>query len=409
MDAGEPTETVCITAATTNVMVVRALASATPAAGTAGSSCTDSSGRQGTTVQILSAPEIQWTQNGTTNTISVVDDGSGTTPTAQQAVVGQQVKLTTIPAAEDLTALGLAFSENKWTVGGTNIGGFTVSPDFSSAAVTATELKTASLNSFWVYPGSSIPVTYQYCVNIPGVGNQCSQTANATFSVTGPTATITPSPSSWSVSPQMSCPTSVQLLYFGYPDPTSGCIAVPLVKGISFQAALSNVPDSGGTTEWVQLVRKNTLSGTTLSGGKAGPTSQGVGLDNTYPYRPDDLTEAVTTQASDSPSNSLDSTLAKETRRFRADMYYLWRPQIPGSIFVPLGYVEWSTSGTAAQNTKSTPPWSVESSGTTSAIFYTGSDTGNSHGFPTWNSTVANSQSNDNENDDEGEGLEEQQ
>jgi hypothetical protein len=90
-------------------------------------------------------------------------------------------------------------------------------------------------------------------------------------------------------------------------------------------------------------------------------------------------------------------------------MYYLWRPQIPGSIFVPLGYVEWSTSGTAAQNTKSTPPWSVESSGTTSAIFYTGSDTGNSHGFPTWNSTVANSQSNDNENDDEGEGLEEQQ
>jgi hypothetical protein len=131
-------------------------------------------------------------------------------------------------------------------------------------------------------------------------------------------------------------------------------------------------------------------------------------LDNTYPYLPDDPYNAVTTKASDSPNNSLNPLLARETRRFKADMYYLWQPQISGSIFVPLGYVEWNTSGTGVQHPKDSPPWSLALSGATTAVFNPSSDTGSTHGYPTWSGVVMNTNSTGNENDD-GEEPEEQQ
>ncbi len=170
--------------------------------------------------------------NCTQDVISTTD---GSNPPVQSVVVGQPITLTTNP---NLPATVKPY-KTTWTVGGTSIGGFPIAPDFSSATVTKTVLNKASLNSYWVYPLDGIPVSYTYCVNIPGVGNQCSEKASAIFNVSGPTATITPSPNHWSVVPPMSCPTTVQLLYFGYPDPTSGCSLTPLVKGISFNAALS--------------------------------------------------------------------------------------------------------------------------------------------------------------------------
>jgi hypothetical protein len=61
------------------------------------------------------------------------------------------------------------------------------------------------------------------------------------------------------------------------------------------------------------------------------------------------------------------------------------------------------------QKAKDTPPWSLVSSGPTTAVFNASSDTGNAHGFPTWSGIAMNVQSNGNENGDEGEELEEQQ
>jgi len=351
--------------------------------------------------EILCDPSMQGCGGDTISTIGDSD------PPLETVVVGQPIVLRTNP---NLPATIKPY-KTTWTVGGTNIGGYAPTP--ASATVTPTKLNSASLNSFWVYPASSIPVTYQYCVNIPGVGKQCSMTANATFNVIGPpTAKITPTPTYWSVSPEMSCPNTLQLLYFGVPDPTSGCLHKPLVKGISFDSVLSNMPvingsAVSGTTEWVQIIETNAVSGTLLSGGKAGPTSLGVGLDKTYPYPPDDPLESMTTKASDSPSVDLDPDLARETRRFKADMYYLWKPQISGSIFVPLGYVEWESSGTSIQHTKNSPPWSPASSGATSAVFHLSSKAGKSYGFPIWEAQDASGQSNTNQNDEET--LEEQQ
>jgi len=366
----------------------------------------------GTTASLATPPQILGNQiqcdpsmNCTQSVISTTD---GSEPPAQSVVVGQPIILTTNPN------LPINPYKATWKVGGTNIAAYSVASDASIATVTPTVLNTSSLNTYWVYPQENIPVTYQYCVNIPGVGNQCSDEAKTSFNVTGPAATIMSTPTSWSVSPEMSCPSILQLLYFGYPDPITGCSHKPLVKGIFFKAALSNLPVLNGTavngkTEWVQLILKNSLSGVSLSGAQAIPANLGVGLDNTYPYGSDDSTESVTTEASDSPSNDLDPALARERRKFKADMYYLWKPQISGSIFVPLGYVEWSTSGTGVQHTKDSPPWSLASSGATSAVFHVSSDTGNTHGYPIWSGTVLNSQSNGSEDGDEDEEQEEQQ
>ena len=294
------------------------------------------------------------------NIVSVTGDAD---PTPQEVVVGQPISLKSF----DLP-VGIATTETTWKVDGTNISGYTVAPDSSSATVTPTELKSATLSTYWVYPLQDVRVTYKYCVDIAGLsateikdGLNCSRKAKAAFNVNGPTGKITPTPTSWSVSQQISCPSILQLLYFGYPDPTSGCSHIPLVKGISFKAGITNVPvlngtAVNGTTEWVQLILKNRLSGISVSGTQAIPANLGVGLDNTYPYRPDDPDDAVTTLASDSPNNSLNPLLSRETRRFKANMYYLWKPKISGSIFVPLGYVEWNTSGTGVQHTKYSPP-----------------------------------------------------
>ena len=333
--------------------------------------------------------------NCTQDVISTTD---GSDPPVQNVVVGQPIILTTNP---NLPATIKPY-KTVWTVKGTRIKNY--APTTASGRVV--ELKDNDLTKnnvafYWVYQTSNIPVTYQYCVNIPSVGNQCSETANATFNVTGPIVTIAPTANSWSVPPPMSCPTIVQLLYFGYPDPTSGCSLVPMVKGISFKATLSNVPDGDGTTEWIQVITADTLSGTYISGGSFGPANQGVGLDNFLPYPPDDPVDAVTTETSDSPGNSLRRSLSEETRSFTADMYYLWQPQISGAIFVPLGYIEWSTSGTAAQDSRDTPPWSLSSSGPTAAVFHTSSDTGSNHGFPTWTHLVKNRKLNGNEKVDE--------
>jgi len=85
------TETVCVSEGTrVGPQVVSRFAStgasAALASDTAGSPCTDPYGNQGITVQILAAPKILWNDKR----ISVIDDGSGTEPTPQNAVVASK-------------------------------------------------------------------------------------------------------------------------------------------------------------------------------------------------------------------------------------------------------------------------------------------------------------------------------
>jgi hypothetical protein len=272
-------------------------------------------------------------------------------------------------------------------VKGTNIGGYTVASDVSSATVTPTLLKTPSLNAYWIYQGQGIPITYQYCVNIPGVGNQCSPKAKAAFNVSGPTASIGTADLGWSVTaPFLGCK-SLQFLVFGLLFPNStNCTTTPFVPGITFSATnVSGVPEGGGQFSWVQLVRKDVLSGVE-PGVTVKPLIGEVGLDNTYPYNWD---APGATQVGDTPAVALQNTLTAETRDFKAKMYLMWTSNVdPSSIPVPVGYVTWRISGTAARKNQY---WGFASSGPTTAPYRASTDIGPpSYGLPTWRSLVTN-------------------
>ena len=290
-------------------------------------------------------------------TPTVITTTDGSTPPAQTAVVGQQIVLnTTTPVT---TAYDGPTLTPTWTVGGTNIGGWTPSNTSGPPPNPTTLNNTPNLTTYWIYPGNAIPVTYQYCVNIQGANPvlQCSLPANAAFNVTGPSVS------------SMSTPT-------GY----VGIFAGPLLgygpTGIQFNPTLSNTTGDSGQFDWVQLITNDTLTLTSTTGTiqtcinvTVPPTSSGTGLDTLYPY-------ATGTSTHDNPSGQLNSTTyTREARSFSAQMYLLWDPLLPSSIPVPLGSVTWGWSGTAAYSSGS---WSLISSSTTTPSW------GTSSSYPTW-------------------------
>ncbi|MGB9409565.1 MAG: hypothetical protein WCA89_18670 [Terracidiphilus sp.] len=353
-------------------------------------------------VQILGTPKIKWNDKR----ISVIGDAD---PTPQNAVVGQQIKLITKPTVEELTALGLSFLTNTWTAGpasgpSNNVGGYTMTATATDAStkITQTKLDKPDLTTYWLYPQSDNPLTYKYCVNIPGLsaddianGLNCSLVAKATFNVSGPTATIVPTPKAWHVSRPIPVCTSTgkeQMLSFGKYNPTTSTTCNPVVEtsGMTFTATVNIVPGSSGQTEWVQVLGPtNTTTGT--GGGQPIPSTNYVGLDSTLPYNfqyPDPV-DATTTETNDSPGTPLDITWDIATRTFNAKMYLMWTSQIPDSITVSLGYVQWAISGTATANDLNKPPWSLTSSGPTSKHFHRGVDDGTkTHGLPKFSHLV---------------------
>ena len=401
-DPSDPTETACVTAAVFFPLVVRAAASAnaTPVAGAAGSPCTDPDGNQGITVQILGAPEIQWTQNGTTSTISVIDDGSGTEPKAQPVVVGQQIKLKTKPDADKLAALGLAFSENKWTVGGTRIKDYV--PTTASAKVkelTDDDLEKADITFYWVYTkDNNIPVTYKYCVDIPGADadGKCSLVAKAAFKVTGPgDAQMTTDPYSAVMintivdrQPCLPGDTDFLLQYgivTGYDNgkcPGQG--GETGTPGVKFTPPSAS---SSGTYSFAQLVTKDT---TTYTEGKNGSLScpTNPGYDGALGYPIPQYADGTT---SDSPSVLLEPFYSRIRRTFKATMYLLWTSSIPNSISVPISSQSWQFTQAISANSSypsgqswTQPVWNLIGTDGDPVDYVQTAPSASPYGYPTW-------------------------
>jgi len=363
------TETVCVSEGTrVGPQVVSRFAStgasAALASDTAGSPCTDPYGNQGITVQILAAPKILWNDKR----ISVIDDGSGTEPTPQNAVVGQQIKLKTKPTADKLTTLGLAFSKNKWTVGGTRIADY--APTVASAKVkelTDADLKKANITFYWIYrENDNIPVTYKYCVDIPGADadGQCSLPANAAFNVAGPTSvTVTP---------------SGQEFFIGDNPPAMNW-------GIQFNA--NATPPSGytGTLTWIQLVQSFQYTWIYSDGDQPTTCTYTPGFDAgsppSYPYATGAYAEDGPLIGLESPPNNDE---IEQTASGQYQMYLMWNPSIGSgtsvSIPVPLGSLTWNIAGDVVWSA-GTGAWvevTADSNATTNGNFTTSS------AYPTW-------------------------
>jgi hypothetical protein len=372
-----------------------------------------------TNAQILGAPVIAWASDpdGTAPTIS----GPNAALPNPIAVVGQTINLTTTPNAATLAALPVpvsfsATNPTTWTLtDGMNIGEYKVvlpvpppsTSTVSSAKVTETVLNKPSLTTYWLYPNASVPVGYQYCVDIPNASpvRQCSPTATATFDVTGPTAQITPilTPTypydaidEWSINAgYIGCTwnppgaLSDMLIFGQLVPPPATCVISVLNAGIGFLATsvnIAGVAAPNGAFEWVQILTTNQVSSALKTGGAASTFLAGTGLDNFYPTTVGDY-------ANDSPSSGLRNILSTSTRTFTAQIYLMWNSKLDDAdIPVPIGYETWSIDGTAIDTTAS-PPW-VLSPATLSAkatTAYTPSTAQQpSYGMPIWTKVAKN-------------------
>jgi len=280
-----------------------------------------------------------------------------------------------------------------------------------------TVLTNLGLTAYWLYPNADgVPVTYSYCAStsiLDTADEQCSETTTATFTVVGPTATITPvlslqgdpvfSTGQWSVtSGYTGCTDNpagelTQFLAFGqYNAPPADCTQSVSIPGIVFAATdidTDNVTAPNANFLWVQLITGGQVSGT---GPSATTTPEGSGLDNFYPYATSSPSGYVGTE--DSPGVALINTWTTEARAFTAQMYLLWNSNLdPTAIAVPIGYLTWSINGTANNNTTSTPPWSLSIStvpSTATTTYTQSTDIGApSHGLPVWTNILYNTAS----------------
>jgi hypothetical protein len=296
----------------------------------------------------------------------------------QSVVVGQQIALSgsvSLPAC-------MSKSSEQWTPSssssvGTPIGGYAGSA--TSGSVTSLPSTTSSTYTFyWVYPATSVPVTYQYSMS--GGGSAVSSpVASATFNITGPSggtmtnthfSSVTVKDWSGTCTPDGAGP------YFVYGSlavsgNTPSCTSTGTV-GISFSTSgYSNF--SGGDWWFVQLLNSQTITvGTstcTSTSGKDGP----------YPNPPPE---------NDSPFFHLLSTDRSISRSFNAAMYLMWKSSTANSIPVPLGYQVWGFSGSAncSASCGSAANWIPTTSGTPGPVgtFVQSTAQQSSFGYPKW-------------------------
>jgi len=349
---------------------------------------------------------------------TVISTTDGSPPPVQSVVVGQPIILTTNPN------LPITPYKTTWTVGGTKIKGY--APTAASGSVTKlteADLKNSEINYYWVYTGTDLPVTYQYCATIPDVGNQCSPIANASFNVTGPGDAQMATDAYGAVvinrivdrQPCLPVDLDPYLQYgvvTGYDDSVcpdlGGVIGNP--PGIKFTQPEAS---SRGKYSFVQIVNKDTVKYFEGENGSLScPTNPG--LDSVYPYTqfPDGTT-------SDSPSVLLEPYYSKVSRTFKATMYLLWTSNKPGSIPVPISSQSWQftqasaiNSGYSTNQSWTQPIWNEIGKDGDPVDYVQTAPSTSPYGYPTWKGTatpIANSVCPTQNSEDDEEQQEEEQ
>ncbi|MGD0938206.1 MAG: hypothetical protein ABR905_00755, partial [Terracidiphilus sp.] len=269
-------------------------------------------------------------------TQEVISKTDGSDPPVQNVVVGQQIHLTTNPNLPG----NITPYKTIWTVGGTNIGDYPNSTD--GASVADTTLDQADITFYWDYPKDDpIQVKYKYCATIPGAGNQCSESARAAFKVTGPTGgemkvmaynRVQIGNFGPCVIKGMTYPATVQLVYGSLTKGT--CLSrTGGLPGITFYPPTGYSSDSDGLYTLIQLINSDVTSGDYNE-------SFVDLLDTSDPYA------AFLGQINDSPSVILHPGYRNIQRTMTATSFLMWQPP-PPSIPVPLGYQQWTFSGSA--------------------------------------------------------------
>ena len=296
---------------------------------------------------------------------------SGTTTSV---VVGQQIALT-----GNVPSQSCGVASHEWsTPTGTAVGGATAST-LSGFSLTSLPSNTGSAYTFyWVYPGSSLPMTYKYTLT----NGEVSPVATATFTVTGAGSMSNTSETSGklTVDNLTGCtaqPGGPYLVYGNVTGPVPECSGTTSGSaGIVFTP--SGAP-SAGSYSYVQLLSTDTRVYRTATTTLTCTTT--AGIDSSYPYagiRPG----TSPPKATDAPEIPLPGTYTTASHTFNATMYLLWKSNTSNSITVPLGYQAWQFSGSTTQ---SGGRWGTPTGGGDPVGgFVSSSGSQANKGYPTW-------------------------
>ncbi len=230
-----------------------------------------------------------------------------------KAVVGEGVVLS---AAASGLPQGLTASNYQWSVEGSAISQFYVSPDTSHTngrPIPLTIKTNPSINFYWVDGGAKLGVTCTAVVD----GQPIS--GNSFFNVKKPTAKL-----------EVTSMGSVQVLgdrlIFG------GSV----FPGISFMGREMNTFGYYGRWDYIQVGHQLFRYQNASDGAWA--RSEGNGLDGGYPNP----------NVQDAPYTELPTGISKVTASGNFTMYLAFKPS--GGIYVPIRKINWDWSGAATNN-----------------------------------------------------------
>ena len=304
-----------------------------------GSTYINNSFEAGTWNWIVYGAECEWVPFTANNSAScaVIDieirrNGVVINNTAVDVIVGQKIDLATV-----ITGTNSAPTAQSWEVPGIKVAGYTA--DGTSAVVTQLTNTTSSGILFHWVDGSDGRVV-KYTATIDGK----TKTVQVTFNVKRPTATLTATtPGTIQIQSIQENNQNYRFLTFGWDT----------VEGIHFSRTVEMPAGfTGGDIAWVQTVvplRRRQL----VNGSWQKLTSvQGVPvIDTSFPY-------SLGGDESDSPLTSLDPLPTipndpqcnQKTVADSFEMYLFFKPNIAGSIWVPLRKVAWNWSAGATRN-----------------------------------------------------------
>jgi len=240
-------------------------------------------------------------------------------------------------------------------VPGTTIGGFPIptGPNANPPAIGAATPASFTQNSttfYWVESANPRPLEYQIALN-----NGSSLYLYAWFNVVGPT-----SPNAVAVTGTVDVaqnivvnngvpsldPSGLQVLIAdGIPaTPTGVNFQLPFSAGITISASATLPPATPGQFLFVQLLNPFNVLYTAdgfLNGG-----CNLVGIDAHYGYAAAGPAGNVTYMY-DAPAIPLVAPATYAAVVFDATTYVMWQSSLNSSIPVPLGYIDWSWTGTA--------------------------------------------------------------
>jgi hypothetical protein len=295
---------------------------------------------------------------------------NGTTVTDQtvNVIVGQKMNLTTVAEPNGTV------TEPHWTVPGNDsdrIANYVVVPPpqggFSPTSATITNLTAltdTSVNFYWITGGTR---TVLYSCKVNGKAVQ----AHVTFNVQRPTAQISIATGATNIG--VDSQTGLTELRFGDPDAT---------PGLTFTQTVSIPSGFNGSTQWVQVFTKKSVSVTDPDAHVSGFNYSG--LDDKYPYPLDAGATSANHKATDVPGGPIAGYVAASVD-FEATMWLMFRPTAgTNPIWVPLRQVSWVWTANATYdganwtiNSHSDPTSLSDSNSTTHPTWTTNATTGN--------------------------------